>query len=83
VRTRILPGHELASLNAEARAVVIMIAATRMRPNEAVGIIAGRIVHEAGLSDLLSAATLAGTLPSRSDSVFAQYSPVTMHNVAV
>lgn len=48
VRTRILPGHELESLNAEARAVVIMVAATGMRPSEIVGLIAERIIldHE-------------------------------------
>ena len=44
VRTRILPGHELESLNAEARAVVIMVAATGMRPSEVVGLIGERIV---------------------------------------
>ncbi|MEQ1715040.1 MAG: tyrosine-type recombinase/integrase, partial [Hyphomicrobium sp.] len=47
VRTRILPGHELGALNAEARAVVRIVAATGMRPSEVVALKPSRIVIEA------------------------------------
>jgi integrase len=47
VRKRILPGSELGGLNPEARAVVIMVAATGMRPSEVTGLTAGRIVLDA------------------------------------
>lgn len=49
VRLRILPGVELAALNPEARAVVIMVAATGMRPSEVTGLIAPRIVLDADI----------------------------------
>lgn len=43
VRTRILPGDALQAMNAEARAVVVMVAATGMRPSEVVGLTEQRI----------------------------------------
>lgn len=46
VRGRILPGTELAGLNAEARGVVVMVAATGMRPSEIVGLMKERIKLE-------------------------------------
>ena len=49
VRRRILRGTELASMNPEAHAVVIMVAATGMRPSEIVGLTAPRIKRDADI----------------------------------
>ena len=46
VKSRILPGTELTSLNPEARAVVILVAATGMRPSEITGLTRPRIILE-------------------------------------
>ncbi len=47
VRERILPGRELGGLNAEARAIVRMVAATGLRPSEVAALTSARIVLEA------------------------------------
>jgi hypothetical protein len=47
VRTRILPGTELGGVNAEAAAIVRMIAATGMRPSELVALTRERVVLDA------------------------------------
>ncbi len=49
VRTRILPGTEFASMNSEACAVVVIVAATGMRPSEIVGLTAPRIKLDAAI----------------------------------
>lgn len=52
VRDEILPGHRLASLNPEARAIVQLVAATGMRPSELASLTAERIVLEANIPHL-------------------------------
>lgn len=49
VRARILPGRELMALNAEARAIVLMVATTGLRPSEAAALTAPRIVLDAAV----------------------------------
>lgn len=49
VRTRIPPGTEFASMNSEACAVVVIVAATGMRPSEIVGLTAPRIKLDAAI----------------------------------
>lgn len=49
VRTRILPGEALMSLNPEARAIILVVAATGMRPSEVAALTPGRIVLDADI----------------------------------
>jgi integrase len=49
VRIEILPGHRLMRLNAEARGIVLMVAATGMRPSEVATLTRDRIVIEADI----------------------------------
>ena len=52
VRERIMPGRELPGLNDEARAIVVMVAATGMRPSEVAALTAARIVLDVGIPHL-------------------------------